>query len=895
MKIFNTHFIKTQKIGLRVLFVVLSCMMFSSHLVASDTKKAPTEQATACVSPLWDAVQVYTQGDRVSYQDVEYEAYHWTQNQNPESNNSQWGPWLVIGPCSGPNIVPTVAVTAPQSGAAFVEDDIVTITADASDVDGAVTKVEFLVDNTVIGEDTTTPYTLDWIATPGDHTIAARATDNGNATTLSSQISIVVERNGPPAPEVSITSPTNGSTYTTGQSVAINAIASDANGSISKVAFYVDATLIGEDMTAPYTIDWIATEGIHSLTAVATDNENATTTSSAVSITVENDGSGGNCDAPQYTEGGGYVAGSEVQNDGNLYECKPWPFSAWCNGSATAYAPGSGTDWGDAWTLVGECTGGGGENPVVSITSPSNLQSFLEGANITINADATDGNGTITKVEFFSNGTKLGEDTTSPYSFALSNLAVGNYALTAIATDNDANATTSDTVTIRVTPPGGGGPLPKRILNGYWHNFDNGTGLIALKDVSPSWDIINVSFAVAKVSPTDGEIEFELAPEFSTINYTVNDFKSDVLLLKSLGKKVIISIGGAEGQVRLNTISARDKFISSMIAIVEEYDFDGIDIDFEGQSLSFDFGDTDFANPTTPVIVNTINGIQSICDHFGKDFILTMAPETFFVQLGYSFYGGISQGSDRRAGAYLPLIHALRDKLTFLQVQYYNSGQITALDDRAYNMGNSDFYVSLVDMLLKGFPITKDQSKFFPALRPDQILIGVPAAFNAGGGHTGSAGVITAMDYLIKGDSFGGQYTLTQTYPDLRGVMSWSINWDKYDGLVFSDAVRAYLDGLDSASAIAKTKIESNHEVRVFPNPIKGNRLNIAIQNATSNDGLRFQVFNTSGAKVLDVKNNTLQKGNNQNGFDISALKAGMYFYTISYGKEKINGKLVKQ
>ncbi len=895
MKIFNTHFIKNQKIGVRILLTVLCCMMYSSHLIALDTKNLFVEQATACVSPPWDAAQIYTQGDRVSYQNIEYEAYHWTQNQNPESNNSQWGPWLVIGSCSGPNEAPTVAVTSPISGTTFLIGDTVTITADASDIDGTVTKVEFLIDGTVIGEDTTAPYAINWVAEIGDRTITARATDNGNAETLSSQISILVETDGPPPPTVSIISPTNGSTHITGQSISITAIASDANGTVTKVAFYVDASLIGEDTNAPYTIDWIATEGVHSLTAIATDNDGATTTSSAISVTVENDGGGGNCDAPQYTEGGGYVEGSQVQNDGNLYECKPWPFTGWCNGSAAAYAPGTGTDWADAWELVGECTGGG-ENPNVAITSPSNLQSFIEGTSITINADATDGNGTISKVEFFSNGTKLGEDTSSPYSFTWSNLTLGNYALTAVATDNDNISTTSSVVNIRVTTPGGGGgPLPARILNGYWHNFDNGTGIIALKDVSPNWDIINVSFAVAKVSPTDGEIGFELAPEFSTINYDVNDFKADIQLLKSQNKKVIISIGGAEGQVRLNTISARDKFINSMIAIVEEYDFDGIDIDFEGQSLSFDFGDTDFANPTTPVIVNTINGIQSICDHFGNDFILTMAPETFFVQLGYSFYGGISQGADRRAGAYLPIIHALRDKLTFLQVQYYNSGQITALDDRAYNMGNSDFYVSLVDMLLKGFPITKDQSKFFPALRPDQILIGVPAAFNAGGGHTGSEGVITALDYLIKGTSFGGQYSLTQTYPDLRGVMSWSINWDEFDGLIFSDAVRAYLDGLDGATASAKTITKSDNKIRIFPNPIIGNQINVSIENEISDTDFRLQVFSTSGAKVLDFKNNNIQKGRNQKSFDISALKGGMYFYTVSYGKEKINGKLIKQ
>jgi hypothetical protein len=66
---------------------------------------------------------------------------------------------------------------------------------------------------------------------------------------------------------------------------------------------------------------------------------------------------GGSCSTlPQYVENGGYVAGSKVKNVSNQYQCRPWPNSGWCNGAAWAYAPGTGTYWTDAWTLVGACT-----------------------------------------------------------------------------------------------------------------------------------------------------------------------------------------------------------------------------------------------------------------------------------------------------------------------------------------------------------------------------------------------------------------------------------------------------------------------------------------------------------------------------------------------------------
>jgi hypothetical protein len=74
--------------------------------------------------------------------------------------------------------------------------------------------------------------------------------------------------------------------------------------------------------------------------------------------------------------------------------------------------------------------------PQVSISSPANSTKFTAGASVTITANASDTDGTISKVEFFSGGTKLGEDLSSPYSFAWSNVPGGNYSLTARATDN---------------------------------------------------------------------------------------------------------------------------------------------------------------------------------------------------------------------------------------------------------------------------------------------------------------------------------------------------------------------------------------------------------------------------------------------------------------------------
>jgi hypothetical protein len=103
-------------------------------------------------------------------------------------------------------------------------------------------------------------------------------------------------------------------------------------------------------------------------------------------------------------------------------------------------------------------TGGPGNTPpTVSITSPANGTNFVAPANVIINANASDSDGTINRVDFYSGTTLIGSDTMAPYSFAWNGVAAGNYVLTAKATDNAGAETTSNPISITVT---GGPSLP---------------------------------------------------------------------------------------------------------------------------------------------------------------------------------------------------------------------------------------------------------------------------------------------------------------------------------------------------------------------------------------------------------------------------------------------------
>jgi hypothetical protein len=85
--------------------------------------------------------------------------------------------------------------------------------------------------------------------------------------------------------------------------------------------------------------------------------------------------------------------------------------------------------------------------PACTITSPSNNAIFNYPNNATIQVAATDNDG-IAKVEFYRNGVKIGEDLTAPYSFVLINNQMGTYSITAKATDNVGDFTTSSSITL---------------------------------------------------------------------------------------------------------------------------------------------------------------------------------------------------------------------------------------------------------------------------------------------------------------------------------------------------------------------------------------------------------------------------------------------------------------
>jgi endoglucanase len=191
----------------------------------------------------------------------------------------------------GGNPAPTVTVTSPTQGQSFGANVTVPFTANASDTGGAVTRVEFRVDSTLVGTDTSAPYSASFSTgtlTAGTHTAQAMAWDNGTPSlsgTHSVTFTVQGGGGGNTPPTVNLTAPTSGQVFPAGTtSLNLSATATDPGGAVQRVEFRIGTTLVGTDTTAPYTATATGlTAGAHTATAMAFDNGVPTPVMSATS------------------------------------------------------------------------------------------------------------------------------------------------------------------------------------------------------------------------------------------------------------------------------------------------------------------------------------------------------------------------------------------------------------------------------------------------------------------------------------------------------------------------------------------------------------------------------------------------------------------------------------
>ena len=291
-------------------------------------------------------------------------------------------------------------------------------------------------------------------------------------------------------PTVSVTSPTSNQNFASGAAVPLAANASDPGGAVARVEFRVDGNLVNSDTSSPYSFSATGlANGTHSVTATAVDNGTPalSATSAAVTFTV---GGGGNT-APQVSltsptanqnfasgaavplaatasDPGGAVVNVVFRVDGNVVNTdttSPYSFSATGLANGTHTATATAVDNGSpalsttSSTVTFTVGAGGNTPPQVTTTSPTANQSFPSGTAVTLSANASDPGGAILRCEFRVDGVLVATDTTAPYSFNMSGLAVGAHTLVVTCFDNGnpslstATNPVAFTVTAGNTPP----------------------------------------------------------------------------------------------------------------------------------------------------------------------------------------------------------------------------------------------------------------------------------------------------------------------------------------------------------------------------------------------------------------------------------------------------------
>jgi hypothetical protein len=369
---------------------------------------------------------------------------------------------------------PTVAVSNPANGSAFVVGTALTLTADAADVDGTVTAVQFLVNGLPLGApDVAAPYSAPWTpVAAGAFAITVQATDNNGNITTSAAVNVTIGANA--APTVALTSPVAGA-YALGNTVLVGAAANDADGKVVSVQFFANGLSIGSAAAAPYTVTWRPPlAGNYAITAQATDDAgNVAVTSSvaiavsavaAPAVTITNPTAGavfvaGNPVAFTASPAGGNGPIAQVQffvNGASLgapdtaspYAATWTPLAAGTYSLLAVATDSAGLSSSTAATLTVRVDGN--RPPTVALSSPPAGASVNSGATVNLSAVASDPDGTVATVSYLANGNMVGTATTAPFAVAWVPGAAGSYVVAAQATDNSGNVTLSTPMTVTV-------------------------------------------------------------------------------------------------------------------------------------------------------------------------------------------------------------------------------------------------------------------------------------------------------------------------------------------------------------------------------------------------------------------------------------------------------------
>ncbi|MEV3829416.1 DUF5011 domain-containing protein [Aeromonas allosaccharophila] len=283
------------------------------------------------------------------------------------------------------------------------------------------------------------------------------------------------------------------------------------------------------------------------------------------------------------------------------------------------------------------------------------------------------------------------------------------------------------------------------VVVGYWHNWCGGAGYqggtapcVKLDQVNPQYNVVDVSFMKVYGSNPIPTFKLDTATGMSE-----SQFIEQIAELNRQGRAVLLALGGADAHIELRT-GQEQAFADEIIRLVETYGFDGLDIDLEQAAVTA-------ANNQTVIPA----ALRLVKDHYraqGKNFLITMAPEFPYLTAN---------------GLYTPYLRALEGYYDWINPQFYNQGGDGIwIDGIGWIAQNNDalkeeFIYYIADSLING-------TRGYYKIPHDKLVFGIPTNIDA-----------AATGYVKNPqDLFDAFNQLKNQGQPLRGVMTWSINWD---------------------------------------------------------------------------------------------------------------------
>ena len=349
------------------------------------------------------------------------------------------------------------------------------MTATDADAGDSIASVQFFQNGTSLGAPVTAPlFNWTWVkltpATfPTTYSLTAKASDTHGGSTTSSAISVNVTK----PPVVSITAPANGTSLINPASFTLTASASDPDGTVTKVEYYINGVLAGSATASPYSLARPNVGlGTYSIFARAYDNLGITTDSTPITVNVVNPqppsisiASPIACAAlaapatialsatAATSNPGGSITKVEYYNGAALLgTATASPYTvAWTNVAAGSYSmTAKAYDNGGRTTTSAILPVGVAGPPSVSFSASPALTGVPSTVSLSATAASGTGCGAIPKVEFYNGATLLATDTSSPFVFSWNVATAGNYSLTARAYDAAGQFRDSTAVSVHI-------------------------------------------------------------------------------------------------------------------------------------------------------------------------------------------------------------------------------------------------------------------------------------------------------------------------------------------------------------------------------------------------------------------------------------------------------------